>query len=161
MNIKLILCGGTIDKSYIPNTEKLEFRTTHFTELIKNARLNSVDINIKELFLKDSWDMTEEDRELIYDEVKKSEEDKIIISHGTSTMTDSAKLFFKNPLSKKKIIFFGAMIPYEFSNSDGFFNFGMAVASCQTVKEGVYISMGGKVWDAQKVKKNHEKAVFE
>jgi L-asparaginase len=161
MDIKLILCGGTIDKTYIPNTEKLEFRKTHFNDLIKKARLHLVNININELFLKDSWDMTEKDRNLIYESVKNSKEDKIIISHGTSTMTESAKLFFDKPISGKKIIFFGAMIPYEFLQSDGVFNFGMAVATTQTVKEGVYISMGGKVWDAKNVKKNHNKAVFE
>ena len=104
--------------------------------------------------------MTDDDRVLIAEHCRKSKEDKIIITHGTDTMADTAKLLAQK-VKNKTIVLTGAMIPYKFGSSDGLFNLGSAMAFVQTLKHGVYIAMNGRFFHAENVRKNRETGVFE
>jgi L-asparaginase len=108
----------------------------------------------------DSLSMTETDRKKILKECQTSLEDKILITHGTDTMTETAKLlgqFIKN----KTIILTGAMVPYAFDSSDELYNLGSVLAFLQTLPLGVYISMNGKYFHWNNVRKNKDVGLFE
>jgi len=108
----------------------------------------------------DSLNMTEADRKKILHECQTSLEDKILITHGTDTMTETAKLLGQH-IKDKTIILTGAMIPYAFGSSDGLFNLGSALAFLQTLPAGVYISMNGKYFHWNNVRKNKDVGLFE
>ena len=119
-----------------------------------------VDVNIRTLMMIDSLEMTDSDRRLIVENCKNAEEDQIIITHGTDTMTATAKLLANGNLGKT-IVLTGAMIPFKFGSSDGLFNLGAALAFVQSLPRGVYIAMNGKCFDYDKVQKNKKTGVFE
>ena len=159
--IKIFITGGTFDKSYDHINGKLFFEKTHLPEMIKRSKCN-LDIQVKTILMKDSLDLSNEDVSKIVNTCKKETSNKIIITHGTDTMTNTAKLIAEQNLSNKTVILTGAMIPYAFgSSSDGFFNLGCALSFVQTLKPGVYITMQGEYFDWNKVKKNSKKGVFE
>jgi L-asparaginase len=108
----------------------------------------------------DSLEMSDEDRQIIITNCEKSEEDKIVITHGTDTMVETAKAI-SDKIKNKTIIITGAMVPYKFGSSDGLFNLGSALAFVQTLPKGVYISMNGKYFHADNVRKNKELGLFE
>ena len=116
MKVRLMITGGTIDKFYNQSNGELEFDKTHFPEMIKRARIE-VEIISEELLLIDSLDMIDKDRELILDRCKKCDEDFILITHGTDTMCDTAKLLGESGINKT-IVLFGSMVPYAVNNSD-------------------------------------------
>ncbi len=159
MKIKLITTGGTIDCENIDENNKYSFDESYVPKMLKQSKC-TLDIEIKFLMSKDSLLMNEEDREKILDECKKSKEDKIIITHGTDTMVETAKVLGKN-IKNKTIVLLGAMIPYNQKDSDSLFNLGLAVSAVQTLPYGVYITMNGKIFDFDKVKKNKELGQFE
>ena len=159
--IKIFITGGTFDKSYDHINGKLFFEKTHLPEMIKRSKCN-LEIQVKTILMKDSLDLSNEDVSKIVNTCKKETSNKIIITHGTDTMTNTAKLIAEQNLSNKTVILTGAMIPYAFgSSSDGFFNLGCALSFVQTLKPGVYITMQGEYFDWNKVKKNSKKGVFE
>jgi len=159
--IKIFITGGTFDKSYDHINGKLFFEKTHLPEMIKRSKCN-LEIQVKTILMKDSLDLSNEDVSKIVNTCKKEISNKIIITHGTDTMTNTAKLIAEQNLSNKTVILTGAMIPYAFgSSSDGFFNLGCALSFVQTLKPGVYITMQGEYFDWNKVKKNSKKGVFE
>jgi L-asparaginase len=159
MKIKIIITGGTFDKEYDEIRGKLYFKDTHINEILNLGR-SRVDVNIEKLMLIDSLDMTESHRRSILDSCMKSKESKIVITHGTDTMTKTAKVLAEKNLSKA-IILTGAMIPYKFGTSDGLFNLGGAIAYAQSLPKGVYIAMNGQVFEWNKVEKNQSKGIFE
>ena len=118
------------------------------------------DVNIETVMMMDSLQMTDSHRELIASYCKKTKEQKIVITHGTDTMSETAKYLSKN-ITAKTIILTGAMVPYKFGSSDGLFNLGSALAFVQTLPPGVYVAMNGKYFYADKVKKNKKIGVFE
>ena len=159
--IKIFITGGTFDKSYDHINGKLFFEKTHLPEMIKRSKCN-LDIQVKTILMKDSLDLSNEDVSKIVNTCKKEKSNNIIITHGTDTMTNTARLIAEQKLSNKTIILTGAMIPYAFgSSSDGFFNLGCALSFVQTLKPGVYITMQGEYFEWDKVKKNVKKGVFE
>ncbi len=110
----------------------------------------------------DSLDMTETDRKIIADYCADSEESKIVITHGTDTMVETAKVLAGSPkLKEKTIVLTGAMVPFLFGSSDGLFNLGAALAYVQTLPAGVYIAMNGKYFSHDNVRKNKEMGLFE
>ena len=159
MKVRLMLTGGTIDKFYTLSNGELEFDKTHFPEMIKRARIK-VEIITEELLFIDSLDMVESDRQLILDSCKKCKEEFILITHGTDTMCDTAKLLGKHEINKT-IVLFGSMVPYAVNNSDALFNFGCALGSLQLLKSGVYVSMNGRVLPWNDVEKNRDLGVFQ
>ncbi len=108
----------------------------------------------------DSLHMTEEDRDLIVHQCRNTPEDKIIITHGTDTMADTARIIAEK-IKDKTIVLTGAMIPYKFGSSDGFFNLGSALAFVQTLPHGVYVAMNGRAFVANNVRKNKQTGQFE
>ena len=158
MKVRLMITGGTIDKFYNQSNGQLEFDKTHFPEMIKRARIE-VEIISEELLLIDSLDMIDKDRELILDRCKNCDEDFILITHGTDTMCDTAKLLGESGINKT-IVLFGSMVPYAVNNSDALFNFGCALGSLQLLESGVYVAMNGRTLPWSDVEKNRDLGVF-
>jgi len=159
MPIRIFVTGGTFDKEYNELTGELFFKETHLPEMLKRSR-SSLDVTVRTLMMIDSLQMTPEDRELIAHQCRNVKEDKIIITHGTDTMTVTAgELAAKVP--NKTIVITGAMIPYKFGSSDGFFNLGAALAFVQTLPPGVYVVMNGRYFNWDNVRKNMQTGQFE
>ena len=157
--IKIFVTGGTFDKDYDEKNGKLYFKDTHMSEILNLGR-SKVEVKIETLMMIDSLDMKDTDRRLIVDSCERTNEKNIIITHGTDTMTETAnKLGEKN--LQKTIVLTGAMIPYKFGTSDGLFNIASALAYVQTLSNGVYVAMNGRVFSHDKVIKNKETGVFE
>ena len=157
--IKIFVTGGTFDKDYDEKNGKLFFKKTHMNEILALGR-SKVEVNIETLMMLDSLDMKKKHREFIVDKCTSAIEDQIVVTHGTDTMTDTAKaLGLKN--LKKTIVITGAMIPYKFGTSDGLFNIASALAYVQTMHHGVYVAMNGRVFTYDKVIKNRETGIFE
>ena len=159
MAIRIFITGGTFDKEYNEITGKLYFKDTHMREILDLGR-SKLDVSIRTLMMIDSLDMTDSDRNLILENCVSTKGDQIIITHGTDTMTDTAKLLATGNL-EKTIVLTGAMIPFKFGTSDGLFNLGNALGFVQSLPHGVYIAMQGRYFDYDKVKKNKETGVFE
>ena len=159
MALKILITGGTFDKEYDEIKGSLYFKETHMTEILELGR-SRVDVNIEKLMLIDSLDMTSSQRELIVSKCIESEDDQIVITHGTDTMTITGKVLAEKKMDKT-IVLTGAMIPYKFGSSDGLFNLGGAIAYAQSLSSGVYIAMNGQFFEWDKVEKNREKGVFE
>ena len=158
--IQIFVTGGTFDKDYNYITGQLYFKDTHLHEMFKRGRC-TLDIDIKTLMMVDSLEMNEADRDIIIHNCKKSDYDKIIITHGTDTIVKTATAIAAHSI-EKTIILTGAMIPYAFgTSSDGFFNLGSALAFVQTLPHGVYVSMNGKYFPWDKVVKNKKTGYFE
>ena len=159
MAIKIIVTGGTFDKKYNELTGELYFNKTHVSEMLKLGR-SRLELRIVALMMRDSLHLTDSDINIISDMCKKSEEDKILITHGTDKMVKTAKVlgeFIKN----KTIVLTGAIVPYAFGSSDGMFNLGSALAFVQTLPCGFYITMNGKYFHYDNVRKNKENGNFE
>ena len=159
MAIRIFITGGTFDKEYNEITGKLYFKDTHMREILDLGR-SKLDVSIRTLMMIDSLDMTDSDRNLILENCVSTKGDQIIITHGTDTMTDTAKLLATGNL-EKTIVLTGAMIPFKFGTSDGLFNLGSALGFVQSLHHGVYIAMNGQCFDYDKVKKNKGTGVFE
>jgi L-asparaginase len=159
MAIRILVTGGTFDKEYNEITGELFFKDTHLSEMLKLGRCR-VEVDIRTLMMIDSLEMTQEDRQLIADHCQKADEQKIIITHGTDTMAETAS-FLAGKITSKTIVITGAMIPYKFGSSDGLFNLGSAMAFVQTLPPGVYVAMNGKCFSWDNVRKNRKTGEFE
>ena len=159
--IKVISTGGTIDSSedYSP-TEKSVFKGTNMPTILKQARLN-YEIALEPLMQKDSADITNEDRETIFKHCIDSTEEGIVITHGTDTMSETARYLGEKGVGEKTVLLVGSFIPFSQEKSDAFFNLGYALASVQLLPHGVWIAMGGEVFSWDNVKKNKDKQIFE
>ena len=159
MTVRIFVTGGTFDKEYNEITGELYFQDSHLPEMLKLGR-NLVHVDMRTLMMIDSLEMTELDRELIAEHCIDSKEDRIIITHGTDTMAETARVIYEK-VKGKTIVITGAMIPYKFGSSDGLFNLGSALAFVQTLPAGVYVAMNGRYFDATNVRKNKETGLFE
>lgn len=159
MGIKIFVTGGTFDKEYDMITQQLAFKDTHLREIFELSRC-TLDFNILTLMMIDSLQMTEKHREIIRLNCELSEEEQIVITHGTDTMADTAAVLAKAKLPKT-IVLTGAMIPYKFGASDAFFNLGNALAFVQVLPHGVYIAMNGRFFMWDNVQKNQSSGLFE
>ena len=158
-SIKFFITGGTIDKIYNEIDGTLSFTNTHIPAMLEQARCH-VDLATETLMLKDSLEMDVADRELIKQKCGSCEESKIIISHGTDTMVETAEVLAKEIMGKT-IVLFGAMVPFSISYSDSLFNLGCAVTAVQCLRKGVYISMNGQIFPWDDVRKNKNEGVFQ
>jgi L-asparaginase len=159
MAIRLFVTGGTFDKEYNELNGQLFFKDSQINEILKLGRCR-LDLNVTTLMLMDSLDMTDEHRDIILESCQKCEENKIVISHGTDTMTETAK-FLSEKIPGKTVVITGAMIPYKFGSSDGLFNMGSALAFVQSLPAGIYIAMNGRYYDWNNCKKNKQTGFFE
>ncbi len=156
--IKLMITGGTLDKHYNELKGELHFPATHIPAMLKQARCRA-EIDTQQLMLKDSLEMLDTDRELIKQACVSTEQQQVIITHGTDTMVDTAK--YLAPIARNKtIVLVGAMIPYAIKQSDALFNLGCAVTAVQLLPAGIYITMNGKVFDWDKVSKDKQAGEF-
>jgi L-asparaginase len=159
MAIRIFVTGGTFDKEYDEIRGRLYFRDSHLGEMLRLGR-NRVEVHIRTLMMVDSLEMTDADRELIARNTIDAPEDQIIVTHGTDTMVDTARIL-ADRVRGKTVVLTGAMIPIAFGSSDGLFNLGGAVTAVQVLPPGVYITMNGRVFDWDDVRKNRETGVFE
>lgn len=159
MAIRIYITGGTFDKEYDEITGTLFFKETHLPEMLKLGR-SRVDVDIRTLMMIDSLQMTEADRDLIADHCNREDHQRIIITHGTDTMVETAKVLAEK-VPGKTIVITGAMIPYKFGSSDGLFNLGSSLAFVQTLPAGVYVAMNGRWFHWNNVWKNKQTGVFE
>jgi len=159
--IQIFVTGGTFDKEYNFITGQLYFEDTHLHQMFDLGRC-TLDLNIKTLMMIDSLDMTDDDRDIIVHNCKKSKAEHIVITHGTDTMVDTAKKIAESGIDNKTIVITGALIPYAFgSSSDGFFNLGSSLAFAQSLDKGVYIAMNGRYFKWDNVRKNKNSGYFE
>lgn len=159
MAIKIFVTGGTFDKEHDPISENFVFDETHVPELLKLSR-SLLDTEVRTVMLIDSLEITENDQEIILKACEDAEEDKIVITHGTSNMEKTAQFLGKS-IKNKTIVLTGAMIPYAFRNSDALFNMGAALAFVQALPPGVYITMNGKYYNWDNVTKDTKLGLFE
>ncbi|WP_428353039.1 asparaginase domain-containing protein [Methyloprofundus sp.] len=156
--IQLIITGGTLDKRYNELNGELYFPETHLPAMLKQARC-SVEIDIQQLMLKDSLEMTESDRDGIKQSCIATNAQQIIITHGTDTLVETAK-HLSLSIKDKTIVLVGAMVPHAIKQSDALFNLGGAITAVQLLPVGIYITMNGKIFDWDKVVKDKQRGEF-
>lgn len=160
MKIKIMITGGTIDNlEYATEKNAPKKRQSLIPQLLKQSRLNS-DYNAEKILFKDSKFITGNDKEFIFKKCKNCKEDKIVITHGTMTMPQTAKFIGKFNL-KKTIVLVGSVIPANKEKSDALFNLGFALAAVQLLPYGVYVAMNGRIFQSDNVSKNLKTGYFE
>jgi L-asparaginase len=158
MKVRIFVTGGTFDKEYDELTGKLFFKDTHLQEMLKLGRCK-LEVDVRTLMMIDSLEMTDLDRKTILDHCQQSAEEHIIVTHGTDTMEQTARLL--GPAIKNKtVVLTGAMVPYQFGSSDGLFNLGSALAFVQSLPHGVYVAMNGKYFPWSNVTKDKATGEF-
>jgi L-asparaginase len=160
--IRILVTGGTFDKEYDELTGTLFFRNTHVPEMLQRGRCH-LDVSVQPVTMIDSLDMTAADRARIVEECRRAPESRIVVTHGTDTMIDTARALAEAFPSggPKTIVLTGAMVPYAFGSSDGLFNLGSALSFAQVLPAGVYVAMNGRYFKPDRVRKNRETGVFE
>ena len=159
MTIRAFVTGGTFDKEYDERTGNLFFRNTHLQEMLQRGRCG-LDVHVEVLMMVDSLDMTAEQRDQIARACSSCSESQVIITHGTDTMVETARVLAAS-ITSKTVVLTGAMIPYAFGSSDGLFNLGSALSFVQTLPSGIYLAMNGSCFPWDNVRKNREAGVFE
>src|SRR3989442_9198607 len=157
--IRIFVTGGTFDKNYDEINGHLSFGDTHLPEMLRLGRCR-LDVSIRTLMMIDSLEMTDADRELIVRHCAQSDEARIVITHGTDTMVETAAALARG-VTGKTVVLTGAMIPHAFGSSDGLFNLGSALSFAQVLPSGIYIAMNGQHFAWDRVRKNRETGVFE
>ena len=157
--IKIFVTGGTFDKEYNELNGELYFKKTHLHEMLVLGR-SQLKVDIETIMMKDSLEMSNDDRNKIVQQCLESDESKILITHGTDTMVETATLLAKK-ITTKTIVLTGAMIPYKFGSSDGLFNLGSALSFLQSLPHGIYIAMNGNFFNWDNVKKNKKLGLFQ
>jgi L-asparaginase len=157
--IRILVTGGTFDKEYNEITGELFFQQTHVGDMLQLGR-SLLDVEVETLMMIDSLEMTEEHRREILACCRDAPENRIVITHGTDTMEQTAAVLGP-AITGKTVVLTGAMIPYTFGSSDGMFNLGTALAFAQTLPPGVYVAMNGRCFQWDRVRKNRELGIFE
>lgn len=155
--IVIITTGGTIDKAYFDALSRYQVGESVVDRMLSTT-LVTHPYRIVQLLRKDSLDLTDEDRRLVFEHVAAADSPRILITHGTDTMTETARVLAG--IRDKTIVLTGALSPARFSESDATFNVGMAFAAVQLAPPGVYIAMNGHVFRANEVRKDRELARF-
>ena len=159
MTIRIFITGGTFDKEYNEITGELYFRDTHMPQMLNLGR-SKLDVEIRTLMMIDSLDMSDSDRQIILKNVQRCDETQVVVTHGTDTMEQTARLLGQH-IRNKTVVLMGAMIPIAFGSSDGLFNLGSALAFAQSLPHGVYVVMNGRCFPFDNVTKNRELGEFQ
>jgi L-asparaginase len=149
MAIRVFITGGTFDKTYDEISGRLLFKDTHIQEMLQLGRCR-LDVAVRTLMMVDSLEMTDADRQVVLQNCRSAAEERVVITHGTDTMTDTARVLGETSLPKT-IVLTGAMVPYAFGSSDG----------VQALPHGVYVAMNGRCFPWDDVVKNRALGVFE
>lgn len=155
--ILVLTTGGTIDKAYFDALSEYQIVESGIPALIAQARV-ALPFRVMELMRKDSLELTDADRALIAAAVREAPERRVVITHGTDTMTETAKAL--SDIAGKTIVLTGALSPARFAETDAHFNLGMAFATAQVAAPGVWIAMSGQVFDGLKVRKDRAAGKF-
>jgi len=155
--VAVVTTGGTLDKIYYDALSQYQVGVSVVGRILETARVTTP-FRIVELLRKDSLDLTDADRELLRATIADLPEDRVVVTHGTDTMTQSAAVLRSIP--NKTVVMTGSLTPARFADSDGPFNLGMAFAAAQCLPCGVYIAMNGRIFAADKVRKDREGARF-
>lgn len=158
MHIHFISTGGTIDKVYFDALSEYQIGSPQVQEILSEAGV-AFEFEVEQLMAKDSLELTDSDREIIRERVLASPFERIIITHGTDTMVQTALLLVDVP--GKTIVFTGAMQPARFRNTDATFNIGVAVGAVSSLPHGVYLAMNGCIFDPRRTRKNRQRHCFE
>ena len=159
VGIRFFITGGTFDKEYNELNGELYFKQSHLGEMLQLGR-SRVPLEVTTLMMVDSLQMTDEQRNLVAQSCFEATEERIIVTHGTDTMVETARAIAQRVFGKT-VVLTGAMIPWKFGSSDGLFNLGSALAFAQTLPHGVYLSMNGRYFSWDNVRKNKAKGEFE
>jgi L-asparaginase len=151
MKVKIFTTGGSIDKTYSTQTSGFAVGSPQIGRILEEANAQ-IDVSIEPLMQKDSLELSDEDRKHIFEKVASAAERHILITHGTDTMLATAARLEKIP--NKVVVLTGAMQPAAFVQSDAAFNVGGAILALQTLPDGVYVVMNGKVFHPRKARKN-------
>jgi L-asparaginase len=161
MAIRILVTGGTFDKQYDEIRATLVFKDSHVGEMLRLGRCR-LDVQLRTIMMVDSLDMSDADRQAIVQNCRQCDELKIVVTHGTDTMVETAAaIATAQGMEQKTIVLTGAMIPYAFGSSDGMFNLGSALSFVQSLPPGVYVAMNGRAFRWDQVRKNRQTGVFE
>ncbi len=158
MAILILTTGGTIDKHYFDALSEYQIVESGIPALLAEARV-TLPHRVEEVCRKDSLELTDADRATIARCAAEAPEQRIVITHGTDTMTDTAAVLARD-VPGKTIVLTGALSPARFAETDAQFNLGMAVATAQVAPPGIYIAMSGQVFDGLKVRKDRAAGRF-
>lgn len=156
--LSIITTGGTIDKIYYDDQSDYQIGEPEIARILRAMNV-AFDWDIQALMKKDSLHMTDADRQLIARTITESSAEHVLITHGTDSMIDTAKVLADIP--DKVMVMTGALNPARFIDSDAVFNIGCAVGAIQSLSPGVWIAMNGKIWQPHKVQKNRQANRFE
>ena len=159
MKIRIFVTGGTFDKEYNELTGELFFKETHLHDMLALGRCR-LDVDVETLMMIDSLQMTDAGRELILGRCLATPHERIVVTHGTDTMEETAAVLGRG-IAGKTVVLTGAMVPYTFGSSDGMFNLGTALAFAQTLGPGVWVAMNGRCFAWNRVHKNRALGIFE
>ncbi len=159
MSIRILVTGGTFDKEYDELTGRLFFKETHIHEMLRLGRCREP-VTVETVMMVDSLDMTDDCRVRVAEACRRAPEDRIVITHGTDTMVETAAVLAKER-TPKTIVLTGAMVPWAFGSSDGLFNLGSAISFVQTLPPGIYVAMNGRYFDWHDVRKDRAAGTFE
>jgi L-asparaginase len=159
MAVRLFVTGGTFDKEYDEIQGRLYFKDTHIQQMLERGRCR-LEVLVEKLMLIDSLEMSDDDRRRILSRCRDAPEERIVVTHGTDTMVETAGVLGRAGLAKT-IVMTGAMIPWAFGSSDGLFNLGSALSFAQALPSGVYVAMNGLWFPWDDVTKNRHLGIFE
>ena len=155
----ILVTGGTFDKEYDELAGSLFFQDTHVREMLRLGRCLAP-VSVDTVMMVDSLEMTDSDRQAILARCVEAPEDRIVVTHGTDTMVETAAVIAAG-VAGKTVVLTGAMVPYAFGSSDGLFNLGSALSFVQVLTPGVYLAMNGRAFEWNHVTKNRDTGVFE
>ena len=161
MKIRILVTGGTFDKEYDELTGALYFRNTHLPEMLRLGR-SKLDVEVQTVCMMDSLEMDFDHRAQVLEACRNSPEARILVTHGTDTMVETAAFLAQGlAVADKTVVLTGAMVPFAFGSSDGLFNLGSALSFAQVLPPGVYVAMNGRCFPWHNVRKNRAEGVFE
>lgn len=161
MKIRILITGGTFDKEYDELTGALYFRHTHLPEMLRLGR-SKLDVVVETVCMMDSLEMDFEHRAQVLEACRNSPESRLLVTHGTDTMVETAAVLAQGlAVADKTVVLTGAMVPFAFGSSDGLFNLGSALSFAQVLPPGVYVAMNGRCFPWHNVRKNRAEGVFE
>jgi L-asparaginase len=159
--ILVLATGGTFDKEYDELAGRLDFRDTHVPRMLELGRCR-LDVTVRTAMMVDSLEMTDADRDLLLAHIRREDESRIVVTHGTDTLVETASVLARGlEGSGKTVVLTGAMVPFAFGSSDGLFNLGSALSFVQVLPPGVYVAMNGRWFPWNAVRKNRDLGVFE
>lgn len=161
MLLHILTTGGTIDKVYFDARSEFAVGDPQIADILRAASV-SFEWRLETLLRKDSLEMSDADRRQIAEAVRRSPSRRILVTHGTDTMVETARsVAALSDVGAKTVVFVGSLSPALLKDTDAEFNIGLAVGVVQILPPGVYVAMNGRVFPAASVSKNPEKNRFE